>query len=56
MKTMKNIIEDSLTVLLRRAALPEHGAGVSVATPPGQAGTTGHLKQLKPKSMDWTKR
>jgi hypothetical protein len=52
MKTMKDIIEDSLAVLLRGAAMPDQRAGVPLAAETLQAGTTGQLKQLKRESMD----
>ena len=61
MKTMQDMIEESLAVLLRGqgrlgpeqfypAAVAEHDTDVSLAEQPAA------LKQLKPESMDWTKR
>jgi hypothetical protein len=61
MKTMKDIIEESLAVLLRGqgrlgseqfypAAAHDHHAL------DGSSNQTHQLKQLKPESMDWTKR
>jgi hypothetical protein len=61
MKTMKETVEESLAVLLRGqgrfgseqfypTAVHDHHAHDGVANQPHQ------LKQLKPESMDWTKR